>query len=84
MWRCVSLTVSGQSTFDFSHKIVSSVNNSSGNGGYFSTRIVVDHDSSSVTDVFTSPDATLRKSIMVIVKTQSGTGRVYIQQVQVS
>ena len=26
----VSLTVSGQSTFDFSHKIVSSVNNSSG------------------------------------------------------
>jgi hypothetical protein len=80
----VSLTVSGQSNFDFSHKIVSSVNNSSGVGGYFSTRIVVDHDSSSVTDVFTSPDGTLRKSIMVAAKTQSGTGRVYIQQVQVS
>ena len=37
----VSLTVSGQSNFDFSHKIVSSVDSSSGNDGYFSTRILL-------------------------------------------
>ena len=48
-WRCHRFSdLCGQSTFDFSHKIVSSVNNSSGVGGFFSTRIVVDHDSSSI------------------------------------
>jgi len=80
----VTLTVTGQSNFDFEHKTVQSVNNTSGVGGYFNTRIVVDHDSSSVTDVFSSPDATLRKSFKVAVKTDSGTGKAFIQQVQVS
>ena len=80
----VTLTVTGQSNFDFEHKIVQSVNNSPGVGGYFSTRVVVDHDSSSVTDVFSSPDATLRKSFKVAVVTDSGTGKAFIQQVQVS
>ena len=42
----VSLTVTGQSDYDFTHKIVSSVDTSGGVDGYFSTRIVVDHDSS--------------------------------------
>ena len=80
----VTLTVTGQPNFDFEHKTVQSVNNTSGVGGYFNTRIVVDHDSSSVTDVFSSPDATLRKSFKVAVKTDSGTGKAFIQQVQVS
>ena len=44
----VTLTVTGQSDFDFEHKIVSSVDTSAGVSGYFSTRITVDHDSSSV------------------------------------
>ena len=51
----VSLTVTGQSNFDFTHKIVTSIDTSAGVSGYFSTRLTVDHDSSSVTDVFNSP-----------------------------
>ena len=80
----VSLTVTGQSTFDFAHKIVTSIDTSAGVSGYFSTRLTVDHDSSSVTDAFESVEATLRRSIRVACKTESGTGKVFIQQVQVS
>ena len=80
----VSLTVSGQSNFDFEHKIVTSIDTSAGVAGYFSTRLTVDHDSSSVTDVFGSPDATLRRSVKVAVRTSANTGTVHIQQVQVS
>lgn len=82
--EAVTLTA-GQSNFDFTHKIVSSVNNTSNVGGYFNTRIVVDHDSSSVTDIFDPNNWTqLRKSIKVAVKSEAGTGKAYIQQVQVS
>ena len=82
--EAVTLTA-GQSNFDFTHKIVSSINNTSNVGGYFNTRIVVDHDSSSVTDTFDPNNWTqLRKSIKVAVKSESGTGKAYIQQVQVS
>ena len=78
----VSLTVNGQSNFDFTHKIVSDVNTTSDRNGYFNTRATVDHDSSSVTDVFSAPYAELRKSIKVAVKTESGSGTAFIQQVQ--
>lgn len=77
-----TLTVTGQSNFDFTHKIVTSIDNSAGVGGYFATRITVDHDSSSVTDTFSAPYAELRGSFMVAVKTTSGTGTVHVQQVQ--
>ena len=81
----VSLTVSGASNFDFEHKIVSEVLTSSNVGGYYSTRIVVNHDSSSVTDVYNENNwAQLRGSFKVAVKTESGTGKVFLQQVQVS
>ncbi|MHA2023210.1 MAG: DUF7243 family protein [Candidatus Thorarchaeota archaeon] len=79
----VTLRVIGQSTFDFDHKLVTSVNNSAGVGGQFSCQITVDNDSSSVTAVLQSPNtAILRKSFKVAVKTESGTGKAYIQQVQ--
>ena len=39
----VTLSVTGQSYLDFTHKIVSSVDTSGGSAGYFSTRIVVDN-----------------------------------------
>jgi len=80
----VSLTVTGQSTFDFTHKIVTDINTTAGVHGYFGTRLTVDHDSSSVSATFNSPDATLRRSVRVAVRTGSGTGTVHIQQVQVS
>jgi hypothetical protein len=83
--EAVTLTVPNQSNFDFEHKIVTDINTSAGVAGYFSTRLTVDHDSSSVTDVFNSPhDADLRRSIKVAVRTSANTGTVHIQQVQVS
>lgn len=78
----VTLTVNGQSEFDFSHKILTDVNTSSNVGGYYNTRVTIDHDSSAVSASFTAPYADLRKSIKVAVKTNAGTGTVFIQQVQ--
>tara|TARA_B100000073_G_scaffold245099_1_gene205612 strand:+ start:6193 stop:6741 length:549 start_codon:yes stop_codon:yes gene_type:complete len=80
----VSLTVANASSYDFEHKIVTSVNNSSNVGGFYNTRITVDHDSSSVTAGFNDAGATLRRSIKVAVRSNTGAGKVYIQQVQVS
>ena len=80
----VTLTA-GQSNFDFTHKIVSSIDNTPGEVGFYNTRIVVDHNSSSVTDTFDPNNWTqLRKSIKVAVKSEAGSGKAYIQQVQVS
>ena len=80
----VSLTVTNASAYDFTHKIVTDVNTTSNVGGYYNTRITVDHDSSSVTAGFNDAGATLRRSIKVAVLTESGSGKAYIQQVQVS
>ena len=81
----VSLTVDGVPAFDFSHKIVNSVNNSAGVGGAFSGQILVDYDSSSITAVYNQNNyASMRTSVIVAVKTQSGSGLAFIQQVQVS
>jgi len=76
-----SLTVIGQSTLNFEHKIITDVNTTSNVGGYYNTRVTVDHDSSAG-PTFNAPYAELRKSIKVAVKTNSGTGTVFIQQVQ--
>jgi len=47
--------------------------------------MTVDYNSSAVTDVFDAQQfAEIRKSIKVSVATESGTGKAYIQQVQVS
>ena len=79
----VTLTVNGQSDYDFTHKILTNVNTSSNVGGYYNTRVVIDHDSSTGNPAaFTAPYAELRKSIKVAVKTNAGTGTVFIQQVQ--
>lgn len=80
----VSLTVTGQSYYDFSHKIVSSVNNSSNYNGYYNTRIVVNHDSSGIVTSFNSSYSELRGSFKVGAIAASGSGTIYVQQVQVS
>ena len=80
----VSLTVTGQSYLDFTHKIVSSVNTSGGEDGFFSTRIVVDHDYGvgyAHTNVI--GQAELRGSFMVAAF-GDGTGTLHYQQVQSS
>jgi hypothetical protein len=60
------------------------VNTTSNVGGFYSTRITVDHDSSAVTAAFTDKDCVARKSIKVAARTASGTGVLYIHQVQIS
>ena len=80
----VTLTAN-QSNFNFTHQLVQSVDNTAGVGGYFNTRMTVNYNSASVTDVFDAQQfAEIRKSIKVSVKTETGTGKAYIQQVQVS
>lgn len=80
----VSLVVTGQSYYDFSHKTVKSVDTSSNVGGYFNTRIVINHDSSGVATAFSAPYAELRGSFKVGSIAATGSGTLYAQQVQVS
>lgn len=81
----VSLSVSGSQTYyDFSHKIVHSIDNTSSVGGYFSTRVVVNNDTSGIVTAFAGPYADLRRSFIVSVRSAAGTGKAFIQQVQVS
>ena len=82
--NAVSLTVDGQSYYDFEHKILSSINQTAGIDGFFATRVVVDHDSSGIVTAVNAPYAELRRSIKISLKTNAGTGTAFIQQVQVS
>ena len=94
----VSLTVTGQDYYDFSHKIVNSVNSSSGVGGYYSTRINVNYDygddnPGGIQTTFNNAGqvswAEMRSSFVVgaqsaTVLGANGIGALYIQQVQTS
>ena len=80
----VTLTATNQSYLNFTHKIVDSVDTSAGEGGYFSTRITVDHDYGvgyAHTDVIQF--AELRGSFKVS-GVGDGSGTLYYQQVQSS
>ena len=80
----VTLSVIGQSYLNFTHKIVTSVNDTAGVGGFFSTRITIDHDYGvgyAHTNVI--GDATLRGSFMVAAM-GDGNGKIHYQQVQSS
>lgn len=80
----VSLTVNGQSYYDFSHKIVNSVDTSSNISGYYNTKITIDHDSSGILTAFNSEYAELRGSFKIGAISASGSGTLYAQQVQIS
>ena len=86
----VSLSCSTQTDFDFTHKRVKSVYNASSAPNYgagenwFGQRIIVEHNSGSVSGTFNDPDATLRPSFKVAARTDSGSGKLYIQQVQIA
>ena len=86
----VSLSCSTQTDFDFTHKRVKTVYNksSTANRGlgenFFGQRIIVEHNSSSVSGTFNDPDATLRASFKVAARTDSGSGKLFIQQVQIT
>ena len=94
----VSLTVTGQDYYNFSHKIVNSVNSTSGLNGYYSTRINVNYDYGDdniggIQTTFNNAGqvswAEMRSSFMVGAQSAGalgaqGTGALYIQQVQTS
>ena len=86
----VSLSCSSQTDFDFTHARVKTVYDKSrtslrGVGeNWFGQRIIVEHNSGSVSGTFNDPDATLRASFKVAARTDSGSGKLYIQQVQIS
>ena len=83
----VTLTAN-KTYYNFSHKIVTSVNVSSGaESGYYSTRIVVDNDYGvgyAHTALADTNWAELRGSFKVAAITSTGSGTIYAQQVQVS
>jgi hypothetical protein len=78
----VSFISVNQPYYNFTHAPVISVNNSASYDGYFSTRIVVDTNTSGIVTSF-STDGDLRKSLKVS-NYGTGTGTLYIQQVQIS
>lgn len=84
MGDAVSLTATGQSYYDFSHKTIASINNTADVHGYFSTRVVVSHNSSGIVTAFAADYAELRRSLKVSLITNASTGKAFIQQVQVS
>ncbi len=79
----VTLSVPGQDYYDFEHKLVTNVDSSAGNGGYFSTRITVNSDTSGVATALSSQNAELRGSFKVSALAD-GAGKLYIQQVQIT
>jgi len=79
----VSLSASGQSYYDFTHKQVLSVDTSAGVNGYFQTRMIVDHNSTGVATAFSSRDSTVSLSNKVSVY-GVGSGTLYHQQVQIT
>ena len=86
----VSLSCPANTDFDFTHKRVKTVYNASSAVNYgagenwFGQRIIVEHNSGSVSGTFNDPDATIRASFKVAARTESGSGKLYIQQVQIS
>lgn len=80
----VSLTVVGQSYYDFTSKVVSDVLNQSDGTGYYNTRIAIDYDSSGIVTAFNAPWAELRSTFEVGAITPGSSGNLYVQQVQVT
>jgi hypothetical protein len=79
----VTLTASGQTYYNFSHQQVLSVDTTSGVGGYYQTRMVVNYNSSGIVTAFSSPDASVIASNKVSAF-GAGAGTLYYQQVQIS
>jgi hypothetical protein len=80
----VSLTASNQTYYNFNHYPVVQVYNTSNYEGYFSTRIGIATDTSGIATAFADPDTTLRNSIKVAAITDTGSGILYTQQVQIT
>ena len=79
----ITLSVSGQSFYNFTHAQVSAVNTTAGVNGYHQTRLTLNYNSSGIVTAFSSSDATASLSNKVSAF-GVGSGAVYYQQVQIS
>lgn len=79
----VTLSVSGQSYYNFTHQKVLSVDTTSNIDGYFQKRMIINYNSSGIVTAFSSVDATISASNKVSAY-GLGSGTVYYQQVQIS
>lgn len=79
----VSLSVTGQSYYDFTHQRVLSIDTTTGFNGYYQTRMVVNYNTSGIVTAFSATDASITRSNKVSAY-GVGAGALYYQQVQIS
>ena len=82
----VTLTVTGQSYYNFTHAPVLSVNTSSNVGGYYQTRMTVGYNSSGIVTAF-DPNISygdIKMSQKISAYGAGGSGTLYFQQVQLT
>jgi|TARA_B100001939_G_C16825958_1_gene566477 hypothetical protein len=85
----VTLTVTGQSGYDFTHIEVTAVEEASNGGANYvngGAKITVSHDSSSGTPatLLSTSTALVRDSLIIAAEARTGSGSVHCQQVQVT
>ena len=85
----VSLSVTGQSTYDFSHKEVTAIQDVSTLGGQYTnggSKVTINHDSSSGNPaaLLSTSRAIVRNSLKIAAETRTVSGSVHCQQVQVT
>ena len=78
----VSLTVTGQSYYDFSHQSVTAVNTGNRIDGYTPKVTINTSTAGIVTALSADSRATLRNSLKIAAETISSTGSIHCQQVQ--
>jgi hypothetical protein len=78
----VSLTVTGQSYYDFTHQSVTVVNTGNRVDGY-TPKVTVSYNSSGIATALSADSrATLRNSLKIAAESRTGSGSVHCQQVQ--
>jgi len=81
------VTLSGAQSYYNSlitHQPVISVDTSVGVNGYHQTRCSIGTDTSGITTAFSSADASLTNSLKLAARSDSGSGVIHLQQVQIS
>ena len=79
----VTSGITGETGFNTTAKVVS-IDSSANTYGYHSERITTDHNSSSLSGTPVVTAGEIRRLLTVAARTDSGTGKLYAQQVQVS
>ena len=78
----VSLTVTGQSYYDFTHQSVTAVNQGNRVDGYTPTVTINTSTAGIVTALSADSRATLRNSLKIAAEAAAGSGSIHCQQVQ--